>query len=167
MLVHFRLHLCKGYPDQYYSCKRLRVQWSLNGILTPTPLPPQLLPLATFLPLMATSTSSDPTSDSSSKSLIFHSSKIGPTISSDIADYVTLLSDVYVGSKVDQWSIINGKIWTEAFNREIKVFLGSSGTVIQSGWNQTTWAFTESILCWRLPCRDRVLLLRHKISANT
>ena len=81
-----------------------------NGILTPTPhpcpavlvspttrvvpLPPQLLPLPTFLPLMATSTSSDPTSDSSSKSLIFHSSKIGPTISSDIADYVTLLSDV-------------------------------------------------------------------------
>ena len=113
MLVHFRPHLCSGYTDQYHSFLQ-KVKSSMiteqNGILTPTPhpcpavlvspttrvvpLPPQLLPLPTFLPLMATSTSSDPTSDSSSKSLIFHSSKIGPTISSDIADYVTLLSDV-------------------------------------------------------------------------
>ena len=30
MLVHFRLHLCSGYTDQYHSCKRSRVQWSLN-----------------------------------------------------------------------------------------------------------------------------------------
>ena len=30
MLVHFRPHLCHGYTDQYHSCKRSRVQWSLN-----------------------------------------------------------------------------------------------------------------------------------------
>ena len=30
MLVHFRLHLCSGYTDQYHSCIRSRAQWSLN-----------------------------------------------------------------------------------------------------------------------------------------
>ena len=30
MLVHFRPHLCSGYTNQYHSCKRSRVQWSLN-----------------------------------------------------------------------------------------------------------------------------------------
>ena len=30
MLVHFRPHLCSGYTDQYHSCKRSRVQWSLK-----------------------------------------------------------------------------------------------------------------------------------------
>ena len=32
MLVHFRPHLCHGYTDQYHSCNRSRVQWSLNRV---------------------------------------------------------------------------------------------------------------------------------------
>ena len=128
-----------------------------NGILTPTPhpclavlvspttrvvpLPPQLLPLPTFLPLMATSTSSDPTSDSSSKSLIFTLQKLAqpfhPTllITSHCFQMCRwgprLISDLHM--IYHQWKDLNGNL-----EQRKKRFFGSSRTVIQSGWNQTT-----------------------------